>query len=211
MLTDIKKILNTGTHGNDCSHLLKRSLISLLDYARNSMDLTTGTNNINHLLYTSLFNVFSYAAIAFLTDNNSKAAPSNLEQITRQDNYIYNYRSQGESKINGDTAGQDKKIFFSPEESAEPTLLELVKRTLRQASSHSTNGYIMTIVGGDISDIANPHSDLMQAAKFVTENTDDRNTLIVITRLCSENNNGLGIRKTRSEKIPVYARGKSHY
>lgn len=91
----------------------------------------------------------------------------------------------------------------------EPTLFELVKRTLRQASSHSPNGYIMTVMGGNISDVDDPYSDLMQAAKFVVENTDDKKTLIIISGTCSDGNS-LGIRETtQSEGIPVYARGKS--
>lgn len=90
----------------------------------------------------------------------------------------------------------------------EPTLFELTKRTLRETNVHSPNGYIMAIMGGDICDVSNPYSDLMQAAKFVSENTDDKNTLIVITRSCSDNDNTL-TRDVQSENIPVFAKGKS--
>lgn len=94
----------------------------------------------------------------------------------------------------------------------EPSLFELVKRTLREAESQSKKGYLMTIIGGDICDVSDPHSDLMQAVKFVSENTDDKNTLTVITRACSKNNDDLSsTAKRESENVPVYAKGMLYY
>lgn len=103
----------------------------------------------------------------------------------------------------------DKWSTRSTRYKREPTLFELVKRTLRRTNSHSPNGYIMTIMGGNICDVCDPYSELMQAAKFVSENTDDKKTLIVITRSCSDDSDTFGTREIRSENIPVYAKGKS--
>lgn len=104
-----------------------------------------------------------------------------------------------EDRLNPNLIGQVREL----------TLFELVKRTLRQTNSHSPKGYIMSIMGGNICDVSNPYSELMQAAKFVSENTDERNTLIVITSPCSDEGSTFSDRETRSEDIPVYAKGKT--
>lgn len=89
----------------------------------------------------------------------------------------------------------------------EPSMFELVRRTLREVQNHkSDNGFLMTFFGGNICDIKNPRSDLMQSIKHVLENSDEKNTLTVLTGSCPKEGR---IGNDEGGEIPLYVRGVS--
>lgn len=92
----------------------------------------------------------------------------------------------------------------------EPSMFELVKRTLRQLEIHKTNnnGFLLTFFGGNICDIRNPRSDLMQSIKHVLENCDKENTLAVLTGSCPKDGR---IGNDEIASMPLYVRGRSRF
>lgn len=87
----------------------------------------------------------------------------------------------------------------------EPSMFELVKRTLRQLQlQNSDKGYLITFFGGNLCDMRNPRSDLMQSMKHLLENSDKANTLAVLTGSCPRNGR---IENDEENEIPLYVRG----
>lgn len=57
--------------------------------------------------------IINITAIASLTDDDSKTAPSNMEEITRQNKkYFYNFQSEAENKLNEERAQDLETKFF---------------------------------------------------------------------------------------------------
>lgn len=59
------------------------------------------------------------------------------------------------------------------------------------------------VIGGNISETSNPFSDLVQSTKYILENTDKSETLVLVTCYCP--NRGEGNQDKRS--VPYYAQG----
>lgn len=91
----------------------------------------------------------------------------------------------------------------------EPSMYELVKRTLRQLQlQNSDKGFLITFFGGNVCDLRNPRSDLMQSVKHVLENSDQANTLAVLTGSCPKDGR---IGSDEKIEIPLYVRGISFF
>ncbi|XP_068896700.1 uncharacterized protein [Tenebrio molitor] len=88
---------------------------------------------------------------------------------------------------------------------SENCLFDLVKETLSNVQEGCNNGFLMIVLGGCLKEICDIYSTLMQSVKHVVENTDERNTLIVVTGSCPPIDQA-----TPEEQqclIPVYMRG----
>lgn len=85
----------------------------------------------------------------------------------------------------------------------EPSMFELVRRTLRQVEQKDSNGYLMTIMGGDLCQIREPRSDLVQSIKHVLENSCPDDTLVAVTGSCPTD----GKAETDVDEMPLYVKG----
>lgn len=86
----------------------------------------------------------------------------------------------------------------------ETSLFDLVKDTLYSVQDSSDDGFLIIVLGGLLNEISDPYSNLMQSVKHVVENTNDKNTLVVVTGLCPDIDN---LYNGRYEMIPVYVKG----
>ncbi|KAJ8940878.1 hypothetical protein NQ318_000615 [Aromia moschata] len=66
----------------------------------------------------------------------------------------------------------------------DPGLFETVKSTLTSLQEVPCGEFLMVVFGGHLSELTNQHSPLVQSVKYVTENTNPENTLIVVTGTC---------------------------
>ncbi|XP_063907678.1 uncharacterized protein LOC135125874 [Zophobas morio] len=89
---------------------------------------------------------------------------------------------------------------------SENSLFDLVKETLCNVQEGAENGFLMIIIGGCLHEICDIYSSLMQSIKHVVENTDERDTLIVVTGSCPLVD---GTNTDDTQLIPVYIRGPS--
>lgn len=91
----------------------------------------------------------------------------------------------------------------------EPSMFELVRRTLRQLQIHrSNNGFLVTFFGGNICDLKNKRSDLMRSIKHVLENSDEQNTLAVLTGSCPKDGR---IGSDEETEMPLYVKGSRRW
>ncbi|XP_066253157.1 uncharacterized protein [Euwallacea similis] len=63
----------------------------------------------------------------------------------------------------------------------DPELFDMVKTTLNSLLNRPEKPFLMTIFGGHLHSIAEPHSPIVQSIKYVMENTESKKTLIVVT------------------------------
>ncbi|CAH1112538.1 unnamed protein product [Psylliodes chrysocephalus] len=94
-------------------------------------------------------------------------------------------------------------------------LFETVESTLKNLQENP-EAFLMVVFGGELQEVSDKYSPLVQTLKHVIENTDPENTLIVLTGNCPEfknPNNGVveineNVKECRNlNKIPVYAKG----
>lgn len=87
----------------------------------------------------------------------------------------------------------------------QPSMFELVRRTLRQLQLQKVDsGYLVTFFGGNLCDMRNPRSDLMQSVKHVLENSKQADTLAILTGSCPKNGR---IGSDEEIEIPLFVRG----
>lgn len=98
-------------------------------------------------------------------------------------------------------------------------LFETVESTLKNLQENP-EAFLMVVFGGELQEVSDKYSPLVQTLKHVIENTDPENTLIVLTGNCPEfknPNNGVveineNVKECRNlNKIPVYAKGNHFY
>lgn len=85
----------------------------------------------------------------------------------------------------------------------QPSMYELVRRTLRELEQED-KGYLVTFFGGNMCDLKDPRSDLVQSIKHVLENSDEQNTLAVLTGSCPKDGR---IGTDEGIQMPLYAKG----
>lgn len=66
-------------------------------------------------------------------------------------------------------------------EKQDPGLFSTVKSTLDSLLDPPEANFLMVIFGGHLHTIADPHSPIVQSIKYVIENADVENTLVVVT------------------------------
>lgn len=81
-------------------------------------------------------------------------------------------------------------------------LLEKVVQTVEQLQQQE-EAFLLIVFGGNLTDIKNCNSALLQSLKFLTENTNCAETLILLTGFCPETED----LEDGSTKIPVFAKG----
>ncbi|GLV32350.1 Muscle-specific protein 300 kDa [Carabus blaptoides fortunei] len=91
-------------------------------------------------------------------------------------------------------------------------MFDLVRGTLQNLQTQTENhkdqtpGYLMVVLGGNLSEVADPFSDLVQSVKYVLENT-DQDRLILVTCLCPDEFSCNMKREDRTILVPYYATG----
>lgn len=84
------------------------------------------------------------------------------------------------------------------------SLFNVVKRSLFDLQMNcEQSGFILIVFGGNLSDICNVYSPLIQTIKHVIENTDESNTLIVLTGSCTDGHGGDDSSNDRKEFVEI--------
>lgn len=93
----------------------------------------------------------------------------------------------------------------------QPGLFEVVQKTLYTVINSSETGFLMIIIGGNLSDISSSYSPLVQSIKHVAENTDEESTLIVLTGTCPNSPDSkvkLPCEELNRRNLPLFATGR---
>ncbi|KAK9890582.1 hypothetical protein WA026_011952 [Henosepilachna vigintioctopunctata] len=92
----------------------------------------------------------------------------------------------------------------------QPGLFEVVQKTLYSVINASDSGFLMVIVGGNLSDVSSAYSPLVQSIKHISENTDEDSTLIVLTATCPNSPEArvkLSCEELNKQSLPLFAVG----
>ncbi|XP_044754285.1 uncharacterized protein LOC123313459 [Coccinella septempunctata] len=92
----------------------------------------------------------------------------------------------------------------------QPGLFEVVQKTLYTVINSSDTGFLMIIIGGNLSDISSSYTPLVQSIKHVAENTDEESTLIVLTGTCPNSPDSrvkLACEELNKRNLPLFATG----
>lgn len=92
----------------------------------------------------------------------------------------------------------------------DPRLFQMVKNTLKTLQG-TFEPFIMVIFAGQLSEISDPHSPLIQTIKYVVESTLQETTLIILTGSCPVNEpNVVVINENidcQKRIVPIFAKG----